>query len=136
MMREAIVLDTNCLIQILPEKSRYHRVWTNFLAGKYWLCVTNEIIEEYEEILCRFTTQKVAENVVDAITHSRYTIRKEVYYHYNLIDADPDDNKFVDCALAANAKYIVTNDAHFNILKTIPFPKIEIICLKDFFAQH
>ena len=68
MMREAIVLDTNCLIQILPEKSRYHRVWTNFLAGKYWLCVTNEIIEEYEEILCRFTTQKVAENVVDANT--------------------------------------------------------------------
>ena len=136
MMKEAIVLDTNCLIQILPEKSCYHRVWTDFLAGRYWLCVTNDILEEYEEILCRFTTQRIAENVIDAITHSRHTIRKETYYHYNLINADPDDNKFVDCALAANAKYIVTNDAHFNILKTMPFPKIEIISLKDFAAIH
>lgn len=31
-----------------------------------------------------------------------------VYYHLHLITADPDDDKFVDCAFKANAKYIVT----------------------------
>jgi uncharacterized protein len=50
----------------------------------------------------------------------------------NLISADPDDNKFVDCAFAANAHYIVTNDKHFNILKLIPFPKIALLKIQEF----
>ncbi|MBU6341467.1 MAG: PIN domain-containing protein [Bacteroidetes bacterium] len=40
---------------------------------------------------------------------------------------DPDDNKFVDCAIAGQAKYIVTEDRHFNILKKIPFPKVLVL---------
>ena len=46
------------------------------------------------------------------------------YYKWNFIYADPDDNKFVDCFLNANADFIVTNDKHFNILKEIDFPPI------------
>ena len=42
------------------------------------------------------------------------------------------DNKFVDCAIASNAELIVTNDAHFDILKTIEFPKLEISTLQKF----
>jgi predicted nucleic acid-binding protein len=49
------------------------------------------------------------------------------YYKWNLISADPEDNKFVDCALNAGADYIVTNDKHFNILRTIDFTKINVI---------
>ena len=37
-----------------------------------------------------------------------------------------------NCFIVANADYIVTEDAHFNILKTIPFPKVEIKRLHDF----
>ncbi|MBR3488220.1 MAG: hypothetical protein IKH33_02775 [Bacteroidales bacterium] len=33
-----VVLNTNCLIQILPTRSLYRRVWTDFLEGKYRLC--------------------------------------------------------------------------------------------------
>ena len=47
--------------------------------------------------------------------------------------ADPDDNKFVDCAVAADAEYIVTNDSHFNILKHTDWPKITIIAIKEFY---
>ena len=54
------------------------------------------------------------------------------YYKFNLIEADKDDNKFVDCAIAAQAKCIVTNDHHYDVLKTIPFPKVEIVGLVDF----
>ena len=62
----------------------------------------------------------------------RSVIRKDPHYSFGLMEADKDDNKFVDCAIAANAKCIVTEDNHFNILKTIPFPKVEVIGIDDF----
>ena len=49
-----IVLDTNCLILSLPEKSPYHQVWRSFLQGDYILCVSNEIMAEYAEIISCF----------------------------------------------------------------------------------
>ena len=54
------------------------------------------------------------------------------YYKFNLISSDTDDNKFVDCAIAANADYIVSEDAHFKILDNIPFPHVNLLCIKDF----
>ena len=53
-------------------------------------------------------------------------------YFLQLIEADPDDNKFVDCAFCGEAELIVTNDAHFNVLATIPFPKLVVMKLQDF----
>ncbi|WP_394353367.1 hypothetical protein [Mucilaginibacter mali] len=38
----------------------------------------------------------------------------------------------MDCAFAANADYIVTHDNHFNVLKTIPFPRIPLIDIHSF----
>ena len=54
------------------------------------------------------------------------------YYFWRLIAVDPDDNKFVDCAIAANADFIVTDDKHFKVLKDIPFPKVEVINKRKF----
>ena len=53
------------------------------------------------------------------------------YFHFNLIAADPDDDKFVDCAVAGNAKFIVTEDSHYDVLRNIDFPKVDIIKLDD-----
>lgn len=53
-------------------------------------------------------------------------------FSFGLIEADKDDNKFIDCAVAANAKCIVTEDNHFNVLKRIPFPKVEVVGINDF----
>ena len=53
------------------------------------------------------------------------------YYHFHLIDSDKDDNKFVDCAVAANA-ILVTEDSHFNVLREVGFPRVELLNLKDF----
>ena len=44
----------------------------------------------------------------------------------NLIQSDSDDNKFVDCCITANAQYIVSNDRHFDILKHIEFPHVNV----------
>ena len=49
-----------------------------------------------------------------------------------LIEEDPDDNKFVDCAIVAGADYIVSEDAHFRVLEKIPFPKVNVILLNQF----
>lgn len=56
----------------------------------------------------------------------------EVYYNWNLITADPDDNKFTDAYIAADADYLVTNDTHFNEIKKSPFPRVNIISADEF----
>lgn len=130
-----IVLDTNCLLQSLPTHSPYHRVWTEVLAGRISLCVNTEILNEYEEIIASKTTREIAQNVVEAIARLHTTVYQETYIHFGLITQDVDDNKFVDCAVAADAEYIVTNDAHFSVLKEIEWPKISIITIKEFVTQ-
>lgn len=54
------------------------------------------------------------------------------YYRFDLIKKDRDDNKFVDCAIAANANYIISEDKDFRILKRIEFPKVVVLDLKKF----
>ena len=130
-----IVLDTNCLLQALPSKSPYHKVWTEVLDGKISLCVNTDILEEYEEVLARKTTPEIAKNIVDAIANLTTTTMQNSYVHFELLPADSDDNKFVDCAVASDAEYIVTNDKHFNPLKDIPWPKVEIIKIAEFIKQ-
>lgn len=45
---------------------------------------------------------------------------------------DEDDNKYVDCAIVANADHLVSEDRHFNILKDIEFPKLSVIKVDEF----
>ena len=130
-----IVLDTNCLLQALPTHSPYHKIWTDVLLGKISLCVNTEILNEYAEILAAKTTQEIAHNVVEAIARLHTTLFQDTYYHFGLIEQDLDDNKFVDCAVAADAEYIVTNDTHFNILKEIDWPKVLVVTITDFAKQ-
>ena len=130
-----IVLDTNCLLQSLPSNSPYHKVWTDILSGHIQLCVNTEILNEYEEILSRKTTKDIAHYVVEAIARLSTTYYQDAYFHFGLITADVDDNKFVDCAIAADAEYIVTNDKHFVVLKKISWPKLSVIKIKEFVAQ-
>ena len=118
----------------ISAKNEYHLVWQSFLRGEYVLCVSNEIIEEYLEVLSRNINPWVAESIIYAIL-TRKNVKKLVpYYHFGLIEADPDDNKFVDCAIAANAKYIVSEDHHFDVLQSCSFPKVDVIGL-DLFAN-
>ncbi|MBQ8887895.1 MAG: putative toxin-antitoxin system toxin component, PIN family [Bacteroidaceae bacterium] len=127
-----IVLDTNSLIQSIPPRSKFHKIWESFLEGTNELCVSSEILVEYEEILQRLTDIQTAKYIIELILNNPYTRFITPYYQFNLITAEPDDNKFVDCAIAANAKYIVTEDRHFDILKKCDFPKVDIIKLDAF----
>ena len=127
-----IVLDTNSLIQSIPRQSRYYVVWESLVKGENVLCVSNEILEEYIEILQRLTDYETAELIVKTIINSPFVELVTPYYHFQMIQADPEDNKFVDCAIAANARYIVTNDRHYDVLRQTPFPYVDVIALADF----
>ena len=104
-------------------------------ACRISLCVNSDILSEYEEKLAEKTTPEIARNVLEAITRLHTTVFQQVYFHFGLIEADPDDNKFVDCAVAVDAEYIVTNDTHFNILKQIDWPRLIVIDIKTFARQ-
>lgn len=87
-----IVLDTNCLLQIIGHESPVHKAWTEFIEGNYTLCYSNDILMEYEEIIGRI----------------------------------------ISPAIISGAKYIVSDDAHFDVLKTIPFPHVDVLKLQQF----
>ena len=130
-----IVLDTNCLLQSLPSKSPYHKIWTDVLCGNISLCVNTEILDEYEEILSQKINSEVATNVVEAIARLHTTVYQEIYVHFDLIRDDPDDNKFADCAVASGAEFIVTNDNHYNILKRTPWPNVNVLNIREFITM-
>lgn len=125
-------MDTNCLIQIVSPRSKYHSLWMSFVRGEYELCVSNEIVDEYLEILQKLTSVEVAEYIMKTIINSPFVVFIDTFYKFDLIQADKDDNKFVDCAIAAQARCIISNDHHYDILSTIPFPHVEVIKLTDF----
>jgi predicted nucleic acid-binding protein len=87
---------------------------------------------EYLEMIWRKTTPAIAENVVQYLINSDFVELVTPYYRFNLIKADRDDNKFVDCAIAANATYIVSDDKHFKPLRDIAFPKLFVLRLMEF----
>ena len=132
MIKKHIVLDTNCLLQALSERSKYYDVWESFVLGQYVLCVSTEILEEYEEIISSHMSPLAAKLAVEMILRAKNVLRVDAQFRFHLITADEDDNKFVDCAIVANAEYIVSDDRHFDVLSTIPFPRVEVKKLVEF----
>ena len=130
-----IVLDTNSLIMAISANGKYYQVWQDFLDEKYRLCVSNEIIEEYVEVVGRNLNPMFADMISYVILNSDNVVMVDPTYSFGLITADPDDNKFVDCAIVGNARYIVTQDRHFQVLKDIAFPHVEVIGIDDFLLE-
>lgn len=127
-----IVLDTNVLLVSIAPKSIYRPIFDALLAKKYELIVSNDVLSEYREIFEQRANPIVATNVLEALTNLSNVIRQEIYVKWNIIDADKDDNKFVDCAIAGNCDYLVTNDKHFNILKEHGNDLVKLINIQEF----
>ena len=119
-----IVVDTNCLLAVLPSQSPYHKVWVDFLENRLEICVSNEILTEYEEILAQKTSLFFAEAIIKTLLNKSNLIRVSPVWRFGLITQDPDDNKFVDCAICGNAEFLVSNDKHFKVLSNISFPYV------------
>ena len=127
-----IVVDTNVLLVSVSSRSKYHWLYRLTLDKKVDIAFSNDILIEYEEQLSIHWHPDVAINVIRSITELSSAQLTTIYYNLHLITVDEDDNKFVDCAFAANADFIITNDSHFNVLKNIDFPSIPILLIDEF----
>lgn len=127
-----IVLDTNAMIIGVSKRSGYGQIIDKLFDGDYELYLTTEILLEYEEVMTRFFDKEVTELIMSALSLLPNVKKIETYFNFSLIEHDKDDNKFVDCAFASNAHYLVTNDKHFNVLKKIEFPTINLIKITEF----
>lgn len=99
---------------------------------KFNLAISAEIILEYEEIIQHKYGISTANAFIALLKELPNVHYITSYYKWQLINADPDDNKYCDCAIAGKASFLVTEDKHFSILKKIPFPKLTTISIEDF----
>ena len=129
-----VVLDTNILLSSISRKSPYGYILTALFENKYELYVSTEILLEYEEKINTIFDAQVAETLISALLMRSNVKKIEPYFDLFLIRNDIDDNKFVNCAFAGNVHFLVSNDKHFNILKTTPFPKIPLLSITEFFT--
>jgi putative PIN family toxin of toxin-antitoxin system len=126
------VIDTNILLVSISEKSKHHWLYETIKEKRLDIAITHDILIEYEEKIGEHWHPEVASNVIRSLLELPNVKLTSTYFNLNLISLDPDDNKFVDCAFAANADYIVTNDSDFNVLKTIRFPIIKVVNIEKF----
>ncbi len=126
------VIDTNCLIASIPRQNPEYWLYLAFRAGAFDWVISNEILMEYEERLGSFYSPKTANLVSSILLTTSNVVQAEPFFRWNLIPADPDDNKFADLAISQNVDYLVSNDRHFQVLKTFSFPVVKVVRLKEF----
>lgn len=126
-----IVLDTNVFLVSISSKSRLHWIYKNLLKGNFILCLTTDILMEYAEIIENHMGKIASESALGVLQNLPNVEFITTYYKFNLLK-DEDDNKFVDCAIASNATFIVSHDKDFNILSQIDFPKVIVIDTVEF----
>ena len=125
-----LVLDTNILVSSLSSRSASHWLVQALQKGLFEAVATTEIMLEYEEVLARKYSSAVADAFIAGLQELPNVVLTTVYYRWQLL-ADPDDNKFVEAALSAEADFVVTEDAHFRALSRVVFPKVEILSLSQ-----
>lgn len=130
-----VVLDTNSLLVSIGRKSKFRPIFDALLVGKFTLLVSNDIISEYHEKIEQKTNKIVADNVINFLLTSSQVEKIEIYFKWQLISKDKDDNKFVDCALNGQADFLITDDKHFKILNKVDFPAINVIKTNDFLVN-
>ncbi len=126
-----VVFDTNVFIPSffggIPRQ--IINCWKN---GKITLCFSQEIIEEYIEVLTRLGLQDKNEiqNLTKLFAEGYNSIFTAKTPHLEIVEEDPDDNKFIECAVALDSKIIISGDKHLLVIKK--YIDIDIISSKEF----
>src|SRR4030042_5582490 len=105
--RYKIVIDTNALIISIPKKSEHRWLIDKIANDELDLFITNDILMEYEETLEKKANSIIKNLTIDFLLNADNVYKIFSYYKLNLINSDPDDNKFVDCAFAASTDFII-----------------------------
>lgn len=130
-----VVIDTNVFISSffggIPRK-----IINQWKEGHIILCLSQEIVEEYLEVLNRLGLKD--KNEIRKLTklfaegyNSIFTATTPALF---VVEEDPDDNKFIECAVALDCKIIVSGDKHLKNIKR--YIDIEILSPKQFIGMH
>ncbi|MBN2072312.1 MAG: putative toxin-antitoxin system toxin component, PIN family [Actinobacteria bacterium] len=128
-----VVVDTNVFISsFFNPKGNPGKIVDLWKTGKITLCLTKEIIGEYLEVLARLGLADEPE-----LKELADLFKKRIYIYFagkttilDIVKNDPEDNRFLECALAVRAKYIITGDKH--LLAIRKFKDIDIVTPAEF----
>jgi len=130
-----VVLDTNVLISGIFFSGPPHQILNAWRDGKVQLAVSQEILSEYwrvGEALAEEFPAIDLRPILDLVT-----IEAELYVAKDLPEplcSDPDDDKFLACAIASSSKIIISGDKH--LLKVSGYQDIEILKPREFVTRH
>ena len=117
-----VCIDTNVLIQLFGRARPLGQIADALQQGTLQLAVSNEILLEYEETMSRLSGParwQIVWRFLDGVSRLHNNLLYvEPHFRFQVIVADPDDNKFVDCAIAAEADFVITSDRHFDVLNS------------------
>jgi uncharacterized protein len=115
MRRIRVVLDTNVVVSAHLNAEGYERhVLDLVLAGKLQIAVSEPILAEYEGVLRRPKFAIKPRQVSESIRLLRKAARIVNPHRKLAVTRDPADNRFLECAEASKADYVVTgNKRHF-----------------------
>ena len=128
-----VVLDTNIVASATYWRGKTARCLEAWLLGKYELAISHPILSEYGVVVARFAIRYPAKQPTDWLSAIRQS--GGVFYPSPLPShtADPDDEMFIECAVAAQADYLVTGDkGHLLPLKEAG--GIPILAVSDFLS--
>jgi len=130
-----LVVDTNIFFSGFNPRSYYYPIIKGIYLEKYKLLVSTSVLLEYEEILQKVFPKELLEQFWLFILTSESVVFVNPTFSFQLPYADEDDHKFVDCAVCGNADFLITNDKHYNMLKDIEFPNVEVIKAETFIEK-
>ncbi len=136
MMR--VCVDTNVMIQAFARGSPLVPLFKAIGSGQIGLALSTSILLEYEEIAFQqggpqfaskiMTMLKLVSEVHDSVAWANPA------FQFRVIAADEDDNKFTDCAITADADFMITHDSHFRPLRNSGY-KPQPVTPEDFIAR-
>lgn len=130
-----IILDTNVLISGIFFSGPPYQILKLWHENKFQIVITIEIFEEYKKV-AEILSEEYPE--IDISQFLNYLIKNsEIAPSLRLnerICSDPDDDKFIACAIACDCKIIVSGDKH--LLNVSGFQQIEVMKPRDFLERH
>jgi len=130
-----IVLDTNVFVSGIffsGPPSSILQAWKN---TKIQIVLSKEILIEYQRVADELSSKFPSVNIVDII--ELLTIYGEIFETKDIsvsVCEDPDDNKFIECAIAANCKMVVSGDKH--LLNISGFKGISVLKPREFLDNY
>lgn len=129
-----IVVDTNVLISGVFFGGIPGKVIEAIVNEKVIACATEEIIDEYVEIIERMILDKQGKLNIDLLNTLINSFELIISESNIDVSRDPDDNKFIECAIDGKALYIVSGDEDLLVLKH--YNNIQIITAKQFCDKY